>query len=200
MYQKLFAHAGVALSVCGVAIAIAPVAGAYANCSEAIAAGAAPIYAGQPGYSKKLDRDGDGVACETGGSSASSATGAYAPSPYVQTPYVPSAPALVAPTAPVSPYAATGVMTVVQWAGANCIDITAPDASAAGVLRTGNYCGGSASFAITPQSADQMVGADPAIGAASSASCEIIDKRLIDSGVAGDGHDINCLTRASYVS
>ncbi|WP_231494337.1 excalibur calcium-binding domain-containing protein [Arthrobacter sp. 9MFCol3.1] len=27
-------------------------------------AGAAPIYAGQPGYSRKLDRDGDGVACE----------------------------------------------------------------------------------------------------------------------------------------
>jgi hypothetical protein len=28
------------------------------------AAGAAPIYAGQPGYSGKLDRDGDGVGCE----------------------------------------------------------------------------------------------------------------------------------------
>ena len=28
------------------------------------AAGADPIYAGQPGYSRKLDRDGDGVACE----------------------------------------------------------------------------------------------------------------------------------------
>ncbi|MFE3292254.1 DUF1524 domain-containing protein [Rhodococcus sp. NPDC059234] len=36
----------------------------YANCSAARAAGAAPIYAGQPGYSRKLDRDGDGVACE----------------------------------------------------------------------------------------------------------------------------------------
>jgi hypothetical protein len=28
------------------------------------AAGAAPLYRGQPGYSSKLDRDGDGVACE----------------------------------------------------------------------------------------------------------------------------------------
>ncbi|HEY9314300.1 GmrSD restriction endonuclease domain-containing protein [Williamsia sp.] len=37
----------------------------YANCSEVRAAGAAPIYAGQPGYSTKLDRDRDGVACET---------------------------------------------------------------------------------------------------------------------------------------
>ena len=36
----------------------------YANCSAAKAAGAAPIYRGQPGYSSKLDRDGDGVACE----------------------------------------------------------------------------------------------------------------------------------------
>lgn len=36
----------------------------YANCSEARAAGAAPIYEGQPGYSRKLDRDGDGIACE----------------------------------------------------------------------------------------------------------------------------------------
>lgn len=36
----------------------------YRNCSEARAAGAAPIYQGQPGYRRELDRDGDGVACE----------------------------------------------------------------------------------------------------------------------------------------
>jgi len=36
----------------------------YANCAAVRAAGAAPIRAGQPGYSRKLDRDGDGVACE----------------------------------------------------------------------------------------------------------------------------------------
>ncbi|MCR5978458.1 DUF1524 domain-containing protein [Gordonia jinghuaiqii] len=36
----------------------------FANCSAARAAGAAPLYAGQPGYRAKLDRDGDGVACE----------------------------------------------------------------------------------------------------------------------------------------
>lgn len=41
----------------------APVA-AYANCQAVRDAGAAPIYAGQPGFSSKLDRDGDGVACE----------------------------------------------------------------------------------------------------------------------------------------
>lgn len=36
----------------------------YANCSAARAAGAAPIMRGAPGYARKLDRDGDGVACE----------------------------------------------------------------------------------------------------------------------------------------
>ena len=36
----------------------------YKNCSEARAAGAAPIYRGEPGYREKLDRDNDGIACE----------------------------------------------------------------------------------------------------------------------------------------
>ncbi|TDB79862.1 excalibur calcium-binding domain-containing protein [Micromonospora sp. KC721] len=36
----------------------------YANCSAVRAAGAAPIRKGDPGYSRKLDRDGDGIACE----------------------------------------------------------------------------------------------------------------------------------------
>ena len=36
----------------------------FANCAAARAAGAAPVRAGAPGYSRKLDRDGDGVGCE----------------------------------------------------------------------------------------------------------------------------------------
>lgn len=36
----------------------------YANCSAARAAGAAPLYRGEPGYRSALDRDNDGVACE----------------------------------------------------------------------------------------------------------------------------------------
>ena len=36
----------------------------YANCTEAKAAGAAPLYRGDPGYRAKLDRDHDGIACE----------------------------------------------------------------------------------------------------------------------------------------
>ncbi len=38
--------------------------GYYPNCKAARAAGAAPLYAGQPGYRSRLDGDGDGVACE----------------------------------------------------------------------------------------------------------------------------------------
>ncbi|MFC6332163.1 excalibur calcium-binding domain-containing protein [Paenibacillus septentrionalis] len=37
----------------------------YKNCTEAREAGVTPLYEGEPGYSKKLDRDGDGIACET---------------------------------------------------------------------------------------------------------------------------------------
>jgi hypothetical protein len=33
-------------------------------CNAAREAGAAPIYAGEPGYRPELDRDGDGIACE----------------------------------------------------------------------------------------------------------------------------------------
>jgi len=36
----------------------------YPNCSAARAAGAAPLMRGDPGYSHRLDRDGDGRACE----------------------------------------------------------------------------------------------------------------------------------------
>jgi hypothetical protein len=36
----------------------------FSNCSEAREAGAAPIRSGDAGYSRRLDRDGDGIACE----------------------------------------------------------------------------------------------------------------------------------------
>lgn len=36
----------------------------YSGCREARAAGAAPIYRGQPGYRAGMDGDGDGIACE----------------------------------------------------------------------------------------------------------------------------------------
>jgi hypothetical protein len=36
----------------------------FDNCTEARAAGAAPLYRAEPGYRPELDGDGDGVACE----------------------------------------------------------------------------------------------------------------------------------------
>lgn len=36
----------------------------YPNCAAARAAGKAPLLRGQPGYSTRLDGDGDGIACE----------------------------------------------------------------------------------------------------------------------------------------
>ncbi len=36
----------------------------YRNCSEARAAGAAPVRIGDPGYGPHLDRDEDGIGCE----------------------------------------------------------------------------------------------------------------------------------------
>jgi hypothetical protein len=38
--------------------------GGYSSCDEARADGAAPVHRGEPGYSTRLDGDGDGVACE----------------------------------------------------------------------------------------------------------------------------------------
>lgn len=35
----------------------------YSNCTEARAAGAAPVHSGEPGYGRHLDRDG--VGCDS---------------------------------------------------------------------------------------------------------------------------------------
>lgn len=37
----------------------------YANCAAARAAGAAPLHRGDPGYRAGLDRDKDGIACDS---------------------------------------------------------------------------------------------------------------------------------------
>jgi hypothetical protein len=36
----------------------------YSNCDAVREAGADPLYRDDPGYSRDLDREGDGVACE----------------------------------------------------------------------------------------------------------------------------------------
>ncbi len=44
----------------------APAGFMYKNCAEARAAGATPILAGTPGFGPHLDKDGDGVGCQSG--------------------------------------------------------------------------------------------------------------------------------------
>lgn len=39
--------------------------GSYDSCESAREAGAAPLHEGDDGWNSKLDRDGDGVACES---------------------------------------------------------------------------------------------------------------------------------------
>ena len=59
----------------------------FSSCDQAYAAGAAPLYAGQPGYSTRLDRDGDGVACELAGGAAPAVTAPPPASPPASTRY-----------------------------------------------------------------------------------------------------------------
>jgi hypothetical protein len=40
------------------------VSSSFRNCAQARAAGAAPVYEGDPGYGEHLDRDLDGIGCE----------------------------------------------------------------------------------------------------------------------------------------
>ncbi|HEU4946881.1 MAG TPA: excalibur calcium-binding domain-containing protein [Kribbella sp.] len=40
----------------------------YRNCGEVRAAGKAPLHRGDPGYTRDLDRNGDGIACDRGNS------------------------------------------------------------------------------------------------------------------------------------
>jgi hypothetical protein len=40
----------------------------FHNCAQVRAAGKAPLHRGDPGYSRKLDKNGDGIACDHGNS------------------------------------------------------------------------------------------------------------------------------------
>ncbi len=46
----------------------------YASCADVEAAGKAPLHKGDPGYSAKLDRDGDGTACDASAPAAAKMT------------------------------------------------------------------------------------------------------------------------------
>ncbi|WP_007468431.1 excalibur calcium-binding domain-containing protein [Segniliparus rugosus] len=92
----------------------------YRNCSEARAAGTAPLYRGDPGYSSKLDRDGDGVACE-GGSGSSGRRGSAPPVP------TPAAPTPAAPTiAPLASAVPPATSSAASPAGCSAPILDAP--------------------------------------------------------------------------
>lgn len=58
----------------GVGSAAAAPAQSFANCDEARAAGFSDIPRGGPGYAPHLDRNGDGIACESGAAAQTPAT------------------------------------------------------------------------------------------------------------------------------
>lgn len=68
MKKKLVLTVLAAILVANVSVIAIPKAEAkkvyYKNCAAVRKAGKAPLYKGEPGYRKALDRDGDGVACE----------------------------------------------------------------------------------------------------------------------------------------
>lgn len=68
--RRVLPSSPVAVAVVFVVVALLLLAGCgptYRNCAEARDAGVAPLHAGDPGYSRELDRDGDGTACENPG-------------------------------------------------------------------------------------------------------------------------------------
>ena len=101
------------MSIAPAMLALAPPSQAapFSNCDQARAAGAAPIYAGQYGYSRKLDRDGDGIACDTGAGSG------YIPAaPFIPAQPAPAVPPVqVAPAAPPAGAAGTPAETCTDW-------------------------------------------------------------------------------------
>lgn len=68
MKKKLVFTVLAAILVANVSVIAVPKAEAkkvyYKNCTAVRKAGKAPLYKGEPGYHKALDRDGDGIACE----------------------------------------------------------------------------------------------------------------------------------------
>jgi hypothetical protein len=159
----------------------------FSNCDQARAAGAAPIYAGQPGYSSKLDGDGDGVACETGGGGGGPALPAM--------PSMPPSPAM--PGSPVIPPAAAGhYTTIVTWSDTPCVEVVVPNYSE---MLHQNLCYPEQAARLFHTAAPgQTVGADPIMGAATAIACSVIrdsDGAILfeDRAIAGDGSDVNCI-------
>jgi hypothetical protein len=67
-FRYLTAAVGVVAAILGIGVSRAPAAHAgppYANCTEAHRDGRYNIPKGDPAYQPKLNRDNDGIACES---------------------------------------------------------------------------------------------------------------------------------------
>ena len=65
MFRTFIAAALVAAAAAVGAASVANAEAYYKNCDAARDAGVTPILQGEDGYAEHLDRDGDGIACES---------------------------------------------------------------------------------------------------------------------------------------
>jgi hypothetical protein len=135
------------------------------------------IPAGDPDYGSWLDRDGDGIACESS-----------------QSGYTPIAPLMAQPR-PFTMY--------ISWLGTDCILVRYPDGNA---TPEQNICNPEDHGIWLDHNAThgQLIGADPVMGNAEAIGCRVVaddtDVRLMeDFASAGDGHDVNCIMTAAWI-
>lgn len=143
----------------------------FANCDQAEAAGAAPIFAGQPGYSPDLDADGDGIACEQ-----SNGSGVI--------PFMPQA---------------LRYTTYISWGGSDCILIRYPNSNDMVEQSVCSPEGQTQVYHTAVRG--QLIGADPEMGHATAIACLVSDDEAFsdifeDAADAGDGTDVNCVIPA----
>jgi hypothetical protein len=87
------------------------------------------------------------------------------------------------------------ITSTVTWTGRDCIGVSYPDVENRYFTDYTTICGG-VSRVTYWATVGQYVGADPAMGPASSVSCSLQINGWIDnadSAIAHDGHDANCM-------
>jgi hypothetical protein len=179
--RKMIRAVGTLAVLGGITAAQLPNADAYPpdTCSDTYRTN---IPAGDPDYGSWLDRDGDGVACESSNAG-----------------YMPAAPLMAPPRV---------FTTFIVWLDVDCIMVRYPawtqmvdqsvcdsdPVSSQGMISHGNWIDHTASRG-------QLIGADPVMGDATMLSCKVVDQTTDltlkeDRASAGDGHDVNCIMPA----
>ena len=96
--------------------------------------------------------------------------------------------------------ASNDAVTHVRWTGAKCIDVEVTSYANPRITATRMICGGDWSLGEGNIWSGDLFGANPIMGAADHIECWIErgDWVVWSSGAnAGDGHDVNCLRRAT---